>query len=169
MRSKTTVFGFTFLTPWQVPILIVLLSLSVLPSATIISTSIQVMASVEDTQGEDDNDGEENTKNEGDGDDDDDDDIDLDEMRLLQICCAWSDKISDGVLEYRISDEVDEDSKQAVINAIEDWDVLFDNLIFIEKQDDSEADVEIGFSDNDKDANDEEFNYGDSSRWKNRI
>jgi hypothetical protein len=26
----------------------------------------------------------------------------------------WSDKISDGVLEYRISDEVDEDSKKAV-------------------------------------------------------
>ena len=54
------------------------------------------MASVEDIQGEDDNDGEENTRNEGDGDEDD-DDIDLDEMRLLQICCAWSDKISDGV------------------------------------------------------------------------
>ena len=89
----------------------------VLPSATIISTSIQVMASVEDIQGEDDNDGKENTRNEGDGDEDN-DDIDLDEMRLLQICCAWSDKISDGVLEYRISDEVDEDSKQAVINAI---------------------------------------------------
>ena len=39
---------------------------------------------------------------------------------------------------------------------------MFDNLIFVEKQDDSEADVEIGFSDNDEDANDEEFNYGDS-------
>ena len=162
MRSKNnTAFGSTFTTPWPLPILIVLLSLSVLPSATIISTSIQVMASVEDNQESDGNDDDENTRNEGDGDEDD-DDIDLDEMRLLQICCAWSDKISDGVLEYRISDEVDEDSKQAVINAIEDWDVLFDNLIFVEKQDDSEADVEIGFSDNDEDANDEEFNYGDS-------
>jgi Matrixin len=156
-----TVFGFAFSTPWLMLIIIVLISLSIPPSATIISTSIQVTASVEDNQGVDDDDVEENTRNEDDGDEGD-DDTDLDEMRLLQICCAWSDKISDGVLEYRISDEVDEDSKQAVLNAIEDWDVLFDNLIFVEKQDDTEADVEIGFSDNDEDANDEEFNYGDS-------
>jgi hypothetical protein len=83
-------------------------------------------------------------------------------MRLLQICCAWSDKISDGMLEYRISDEGDEDSKQAVRNAIEDWDLLIDNLIFVEKQGDSRADIEIGFSDIEEDANGEEFNYGDS-------
>ena len=157
------VFGFTFSNPRPLFILIVLLLLSVIPSAKIISSPIPVTASVEDNQESDDNDGEENTRDEDDEDDGNSgDDIDLDEMRLLQICCTWSDKISDGVLEYRISDEVDEDSKQAVLNAIEDWDVLFDNLIFVEKQDDSEADVEIGFSDNDEDANDEEFNYGDS-------
>jgi hypothetical protein len=148
--------------PCSLLTLVVLLSLSVLPSITIISSSIQVTASIEDNQGEDDNGSEENTRNEESDGDEGDDDIDLDEMNLLQICCAWSDKISDGVLEYRISDEVDEISKQSVLNAIEDWDVLFDNLIFVEKQDDSEADVEIGFSDNDEDANDEEFNYEDS-------
>ena len=59
MRSKNnTAFGSTFTTPWPLPILIVLLSLSVLPSATIISTSIQVMASVEDNQESDGNDGD---------------------------------------------------------------------------------------------------------------
>ena len=119
------------------------------------------MASVEDDQGEDDDEGEKNTGGDDDEGNDNDDDINLDEMNLLQICCAWSDKISDGVLEYRISDEGDEDSKQSVRNAIQDWDLLIDNLIFAEKQDDSEADVEIGFSDNDEDANDEEFDYGD--------
>ncbi|MGH9977396.1 MAG: matrixin family metalloprotease [Nitrososphaeraceae archaeon] len=165
--NYNTIFGFAFLTPCLMLSLILLL-LSIIPSVTIISTSIPVMASVEDNQGEND-DGEENTREEDEeedgsdnGDNNNDDDIDLDEMSLLQICCAWSDKISDGALEYKISDEGDEDSKQSVRNAIQDWDLLIDNLIFVEKQDDSEADVKIGFSDSDEDANDEEFDYGDS-------
>ena len=160
MRLKyRTVFSFSSSTPWLL-LALILLSLSAISSANIFSSSTPVIASVEDNQGGDDDEGEENTG----GDDDegnDDDDINLDEMNLLQICCAWSDKISDGVLEYRISDEGDEDSKQSVRNAIQDWDLLIDNLIFAEKQDDSEADVEIGFSDSDEDANDEEFDYGD--------
>jgi len=134
-------------TLWPLFALILPLLLSVIPSLTIIPTSIQVMASASvGNQGEDDNDDEESTRDEeDDGDnnnDDNDDDIDIDELNLLQICCAWSDKISDGVLEHRISDEGDDDSKQAVRNAIEDWDVLIDNLIFVEKQDDSAADVD---------------------------
>ena len=151
--NYSTVFSFSFSTPCLL-LALILLSLSAISSATIFSSSTSVMASVEDNQGGDDDEGEENTRG-------DDDDIDLDEMNLLQICCAWSDKISDGVLEYRISDEGDEDSKQSVRNAIQDWDLLIDNLIFAEKQDDNEADVEIGFSDSDEDANDEEFDYGD--------
>lgn len=160
--KKNTIFSNS--TPWLLLALILPLLLSVISSLTIIPTSIQVMASASVGQDEDDNDDEESTRDEdnGDNNDNNDDDIDLDELNLLQICCAWSDKISDGVLEYRISDEGDEDSKQAVRNAIEDWDVLIDNLIFVEKQDDSEADVEIGFSDSDEDANDQEFDYGDS-------
>ena len=159
--NSNTVFGFAFSTPYFLLALILLLLLSIIPSATIISTSISVMASAEHNQGEED-DGDENTREEDEEDDgDNDDDIDLDEMNLLQICCAWSDKISDGVLEYKISVDGDEDSKQSVRNAIQEWDLLIDNLIFIEKQDDSEADVEIGFSDSDEDANDEEFDYGD--------
>jgi hypothetical protein len=149
------IFAFSFSTSCLL-LALILLSTSVIPSATIISSSIPVMASVEDNQGDDDDD-KENTR-------DNDDDIDIDELNLLQICCAWADQILDGVLEYRISDEGNEDSKQSVRNAIQDWDLLIDNLIFVEKQDDSsnEADVEIGFSDNDEDANDEEFDYGDS-------
>ena len=42
-------------------------------------------------------------------------------------------------IEYRISGEGDEDSKQSVSNAIQDWDLLIDNLIFVEKQDDSSS------------------------------
>jgi hypothetical protein len=159
------IFAFSFSTSCLLFALI-LLSSSVIPSATITSSLTPVMASVDDNQGDDDDDDndKENTRDNDDEDDDGtNDDIDIDELNLLQICCAWSDKISDGVLEYRISGEGDEDSKQSVRNAIQDWDLLIDNLIFVEKQDDSsnEADLEIGFSDSNEDANDEEFDYGD--------
>jgi len=88
-----------------------------------------------------------------------DDEIDLDEMNLLQICCAWSDKISDGVLEYSISGEVDDNTKQLVRNAVEDWDILIDNLVVIENKDGDEADVEIDFPDIDEDADGEEYDF----------
>lgn len=153
--SNSTFPGYTFLSPRLLLGLLLLLLLisSIIPLATKSSTSIPVMASADHGEDEDD---DQNTR-----DDEDDDEIDFDEMNLLQICCAWSDKISDGVLEYKISDEGDEDSKQSVRNAIQDWDLLIDNLILVEKQDDRDADVEIGFSDSDEDANDEEFDYGD--------
>ena len=151
---------FVFSAPF-LSLTIVLLSLSVTPSATIIS-SIPVMASLGDNQGDDDEDQDESVR---DGDEDKNDnnnnDIDLDELNLVQICCAWSDKISDGILEYRISDEGNEESKQSVRNAIQDWDLLIENLVFIENQDNDEVDVEISFSDSEEDANDEEYDYGD--------
>ena len=131
------IFAFSFSTSCLL-LALILLSSSVIPSATITSSSTPVMASVDDNQGDDDDDNDkENTRDNDDEDDGDtNDDIDIDELNLLQICCAWSDKISDGVLEYRISGEGDEDSKQSVRNAIQDWDLLIDNLIFVEKQDD---------------------------------
>jgi Matrixin len=165
MRMKyNIIFAFSFSTSCLL-LALILLSSSVIPSATITSSLTPVMASVDDNQGDDDDDNDKENTRDNDDDDDDgtNDDIDIDELNLLQICCAWSDKISDGVLEYRISGEGDEDSKQSVRNAIQDWDLLIDNIIFVEKQDDSsnEADLEIGFSDSNEDANDEEFDYGD--------
>lgn len=111
----------------------------------------------EDSRGDDDDD-------ENEGDEEDSNEIDLDELNLLQICCAWSDKISDGVLEYRISDEGDEKSRQFVRSAIQDWDLLIANLVLVERSDgdDDDADIEIGFSDNDEDADGEEYDYGGS-------
>ena len=135
---------------------------------TLISKAI-VLASTDDDQANNDDvdDEEANTKEEDDIDDDkeaqgdnSDDDIDLDELNLLQICCAWSDKISDGVIEYRISGEVDDNAKQLVRNAILDWDLMIDNLDFIENEDGGdEADVDIGFSDIDEDADGEEYDF----------
>lgn len=118
-----------------------------------------------DDEGRDEED-EENSRDadDDDGDEENGDEIDLDELNLLQICCAWSDKISDRVLEYRMSDDGDEKSKQLVRNAIQDWDLMIANLVFVERDDgdDGEADIEIGFSDNDEDADGEEYDYGGS-------
>jgi hypothetical protein len=133
LKYNNVVFAFFFSNPCLL-LALILLSLSVVPSsARIASSSIPALASVEDSQGEDE---DQTTRDEDDEEDDgnnndDDDDIDLDELNLLQICCAWSEKISDGILEYRISDEGNEDSKQSVRKAIQDWDLLIDNLAFV--------------------------------------
>lgn len=123
------------------------------------------MASTDNNQ-EDDEEGEEESSrdddDENEGDEENSNEIDLDELNLLQICCAWSDKISDGVLEYSISEEVDGKSIQLVRNAIQDWDLLIANLVLVERDNDDDADIEIGFSDNDEDADGEEYDYGGS-------
>ena len=57
---------------------------------------------------------------------------------------------------------MEDDSKQIVSNAIQDWDLLIDNLAFVENKDGDKADVKIGFSDSDEYADGEEFHYGES-------
>ena len=37
------------------------------------------------------------------------------------VCCAWNDKLADGVLTYKVSGGT-EDVKDAIIEAIEEWD-----------------------------------------------
>jgi len=145
-----------------------LVHVSISASSPSLIPFVIVIASTDNGQGEDDyNNEEENTREsdevddirEDEGDNGDDNEIDLDEMNLLQICCAWSGKISDGVLEYRIIGEVDDNTKQLVRNAIKDWDLLIDNLVFLENMADDGADVNIDFSDNDEDADGEEYDF----------
>lgn len=145
------------------------LLLSAATPTSVTTTSLtSVMASTEGNLGTDDQDQGENTRDIDEDDDsnnDVDDGIDLDELNLLQICCAWSGKLSDGILGYSISDEGDEGSRQAVRNAIQDWDLLIENLEFVEIQDgeaSDDPDVEIRFSNSDEDADGEEYDYGDS-------
>jgi hypothetical protein len=147
-----------------------MLSLPMTPPSTTNILPKSVMASTDDSHRSSDR-GQQGNAKDNDGEKDDnhndesDDNGDSDELRLVQICCAWSDKISDGILEYRISDESDEQSKQAVRNAILDWDMLIQNLAFVENHggasEDDKVEVEIGFSDSDEDANNKEYDYGD--------
>jgi hypothetical protein len=63
----------------------------------------------------------------------------------LQICCSWSTKLSDGILTYSIESE-EEESREVIINAINEWDSKIDRLQLIEEQHDpSSPDIQIRF------------------------
>ena len=72
-------------------------------------------------------------------------DDDFEEENSIQICCAWSEKLADGSLTYKISGS-DSDIQQAVRTAIEDWDY---NIIGLELDEinkkKKEADIEVTF------------------------
>jgi Matrixin len=162
-------YGVSLFSTLLLPFIMGSLLLSAATLSSVTTTSLtSVMASTDGNLGTDDQDQGENTRDIDEDDDsnnDVDDGIDLDELNLLHICCAWSGKLSDGTLEYSISGEGDGWSRQAVLNAIQDWDLLIENLVFIEIQDNDasdDPDVEIGFSNIDEDADGEEYDSGDS-------
>ena len=72
-------------------------------------------------------------------------DNDFEEENSIQICCAWSEKLADGSLTYKIRGS-DSDILQAVRTAIEDWDY---NIIGLELDEinkkKKEADIEVTF------------------------
>jgi predicted Zn-dependent protease len=72
-------------------------------------------------------------------------DDDFEEENSIQICCAWSEKLADGSLTYKIRGS-DSDILQAVRTAIEDWDY---NIIGLELDEinkkKKEADIEVTF------------------------
>ena len=93
------------------------------------------------------------------GDNNDDDPV-IELEGLLQICCSWSTKLSDGILKYSIDNAQEEDEqneRHAIINAIEEWDSKIDGLQLIEeKQYPSASDIQITFGEL---ANDETGNH----------
>jgi matrixin len=54
----------------------------------------------------------------------------------LQICCSWSTKLSDGILKYSIDiqEEDEQEGRNAIINAIKEWDSKLDGLQLIEEK-----------------------------------
>lgn len=87
------------------------------------------------------------------------------ELDILQICCSWSAKLSDGILTYSLVEMDDKGSKQAIVNAIEEWDSKIEGLDLIEEnQDPSASDIQIVFGELD--------DYNTSSRYydlKNKV
>ncbi|MDQ3838712.1 MAG: matrixin family metalloprotease [Thermoproteota archaeon] len=53
---------------------------------------------------------------------------DFEEDSIITICCTWGDNLADGILTYSIVGDVDTEKKEAVHNAISDWD---DKIVLI--------------------------------------
>ena len=62
----------------------------------------------------------------------------------ISICCAWNDKLSDGILTYKISGG-DDAAKNAVRNAIEEWGTTLTGIQLDEITGKTKADVEVHF------------------------
>jgi hypothetical protein len=85
----------------------------------------------------------------------DNDNEDFEEQNLIQICCAWGEELQDGILTYKIDeDDISDEEKAYVQDAIEEWDTKIDLLELEEVPDNS--DITIGFSDSDDDDEQEE-------------
>ena len=69
----------------------------------------------------------------------------------VMICCTWGEKLKDGKLTYNIEGEVSAEKKEAVRDAIRDWDDMLDFVEFIEIPEKDEAqqkekpDIQIKF------------------------
>lgn len=61
-----------------------------------------------------------------------DDEEDFEENNSIMICCTWGEQLSDGKLTYNIEGKVTAEKKEAVRDAIRDWDDKLDMLEFIE-------------------------------------
>jgi hypothetical protein len=62
----------------------------------------------------------------------DDDEEDFEENNSIMICCTWGEKLGDGKLTYNIEGKVTAEKKEAVRDAIRDWDDKLGLLEFVE-------------------------------------
>jgi Matrixin len=80
---------------------------------------------------------------------------DFEEHDLIQICCAWGEELQDGILTYKIDeDDISDEEKAVVQNAIEEWDTKIDRLELEEAPDNS--DITVKFADGNDDDEEEE-------------
>jgi hypothetical protein len=69
----------------------------------------------------------------------------------VMICCTWGEKLKDGKLTYNIEGEVSAEKKEAVRDAIRDWDDMLNFVEFIEIPENDKAqqkekpDIQIKF------------------------
>jgi hypothetical protein len=70
------------------------------------------------------------------------------DLDLLEICCSWSNELSDAVLTYAFVDVdgIDQSAKHAVEDAIEEWDSKIEELELEKVQQyPSASDIQITF------------------------
>jgi hypothetical protein len=68
------------------------------------------------------------------------------QQQFVQICCAWDDKIADGILTYKIKGVDNAAAQQAVNNAIEEWNTKINGIKLVEIPDSNSADIEINLN-----------------------
>ena len=68
------------------------------------------------------------------------DEEDFEENSLIKICCTWGKDLADGILTYSIVGNIDTEKKEAVHNAIRDWDDKIESIKFQEVSGEQEAD-----------------------------
>jgi hypothetical protein len=111
--------------------------------------------STSDNEGSDDEENRDDAEGEETGDDS---EGDLSELDLIEICCSWSEQISDGVLEYSINDDAgDAEKRGAVLSAITEWNSVINGLQLVNgpanEGSESGVDIEIAFGKIDQDSN----------------
>lgn len=60
------------------------------------------------------------------------DEEDFEENSLIKICCTWGKDLADGILTYSIAGNVDAKKREAVHDAIRDWDDKIESIKFNE-------------------------------------
>jgi Matrixin len=67
------------------------------------------------------------------------------QRHVIQICCAWGDKLADGILTYKIKGGSSV-SQQAINKAIEEWNSKITNIKLESTDDNISADIDIKIS-----------------------
>jgi hypothetical protein len=67
------------------------------------------------------------------------------QRHVIQICCAWNDKLADGVLAYKIKGG-NSASQQAINKAIEEWNSKIMSIKLESTDDNTSADIDIKIS-----------------------
>ena len=87
------------------------------------------------------------------------DEEDFEENSLIKICCTWGKDLADGILTYNIVGDVDDEKKEAVHDAIQDWDDKIESIEFEEfsgkHENYNRPDIEIRFVDDGEQFKDE--------------
>jgi hypothetical protein len=77
------------------------------------------------------------------------DEEDFEENSLIKICCTWGKDLADGILTYSIEGNFDSEKKEAVHNAIRDWDDKIESINFEEVssagENNNRPDIQIRF------------------------
>jgi Matrixin len=67
------------------------------------------------------------------------------QLHVIQICCAWNDRLADGILTYKIKGG-NSASQQAINKAIEEWNSKITTIKLESTDDNTSADIDIKIS-----------------------